>query len=484
MASERRGVALNGGSSDRKVRFVKGTHKAKDIARRVLFVSYHYPPDSQIGAKHIARVAKVLMENGWRAGVLTVREKHYERIDRSYDVPGVDRHPTGMIQSVRFLLPAAKRVMSRLAHRGARGTERDRGGAGVEALREAPKAGPEASGVSVSWIRRFIFSMIWLPDDRQGWIPFGLVRFLALLKRNRLVYSSSPPESTHLIPLAASCIGRKFVWVAEFRDPWTTFPKPVFARTKLGDWLEERWEAAVIERSARVVVVTEAMRRDLAHKYPMHADKIRLYSNGFDRDEIASFARPAAGQEPDRATFVYAGQFDYGRNPRTFLQALSQLIEERAFPRERLTVLLMSNTHVDGESIEGMARRFGVADIVRCIGYVPYDRCMRAMSAAEVLLLFSIDQPLQVPAKLYEYLALNKRILSISTGGITAELVDRTGSGMNVRPDDLPAMKEAIVALVSGKGPVRNEMEVARFDIRSIVRDLAKDLGGLMDAGS
>jgi glycosyltransferase involved in cell wall biosynthesis len=267
--------------------------------------------------------------------------------------------------------------------------------------------------------------------------------------------------------------------VAEFRDPWTTFPKPAYARTRLGDWLEEKWEASVIARSARVVVVTEAMRRDLVEKYPAHTDKIRVYSNGFDRDEFALLADSASEPTKGTKTFVYAGQFDYGRNPRTFLQALSELIDDGQLARDKVRVLLMSNMEIGGESVEEMVRVRLLEDVVRCVGYVPYDECVREMNRADVLLLFSIDQPLQIPAKLYEYLALNKRILSISTGGITEELIDRTGSGLNVKPDDMPGMKKAILTLVSGGGPARNESEVGRFDIRSIVGALSEDLGGL-----
>jgi glycosyltransferase involved in cell wall biosynthesis len=458
---------------------VRGNAITQGVAKRVLLISYHYPPDSQIGAKRAARLAKYLMENQWKVGVLTVREEFYERVDRSYDVPGVDVRRTGMFESIRFALPRAKQLIGRLrrasrANGGDAPRERKR-----PDIRDATIPESYESRGPLSWIRRFMFSMIWLPDDRQGWVPFGVCRCLSLVGAYPLMYSSSPPESTHLIPLLASYLRRRLAWIAEFRDPWTTVPKPAYARSKLGDWLEERWEASVIARSARVVVVTEAMKRDLAAKYPAYADKIRLYSNGFDPDEFATLVESPRVHDEGTTAFVYAGQFDYGRNPRTFLRALSSLFDDGALVRGGVRVVLMSNTDIDGESIEEMITAYRLEDVVQCLGYVPYERCVREMSRADVLLLFSIDQPLQVPAKLYEYLALRKRILSISTGGITAELIDRTGSGMNVKPDDMQGMKEAILTLVSGGGPPRNEREVERFDIRSIVGALSTDLDGL-----
>jgi len=451
------------------------------VARRVLFISYYYPPDLEIGAKRAARLAKLFKVNGWQVGILTVKEKYYEQIDRSYGVPGVDIHRTGMFQSVRFLVPRVKRFVARVKGRVQRAADKIAGERESLAVREAPTAIAGSRRGAVPWIKRFIVSMIWLPDDKQGWVPFGLLRCLRLLAAYRIVYSSAPPYSTHLIPLLASYVSRRFIWVAEFRDPWTTYQRPVFTRTRLGDWLADKWEASVIARSARVVVVTDAMKQDLADRYPEYADKIRVYSNGFDRDDFVSLADAADNPSAERTTFVYAGQFAHGRNPRTFLNALSQLIGEGTLAKERVRVLLMSNTDIDGESIEEMTRAYQLEDVVQCVGYVSYDHCVREMSRADILLLFSVDQPLQVPAKLYEYLFLDKRILSISTGGITAELIDRTGSGLNVRPDDLPGMKETIMALISGKGPHRNEAEVAKFDIRAIIRALSEDVGGLME---
>ena len=464
----------------RAVRFVRGNVKSQGAVKRVLFISYHYPPDSQIGAKRVAKLAKCLMENGWQVGVLTAKEKFCERIDRSYDVSGVDVYRTGMFESVRFALPRLRAPLAWLKRsRWGSGRGEDPAG-GRPTVREAPVPESGPSGHAHSWIKRFIFSMIWLPDDRHGWVPFGLRKLLGLLSSTYpLAYSTSPPASAHLIPLWASYMTRKLTWVAEFRDPWA-FAKSAYARTRLSDWLEEKWEASVMARSARVVVVTEAMRRDLAERFPAHADKIRVYSNGFDRDELVPLTDSASAPAKGITTFVYAGSFDYGRNPRTFLRALSELLDEGALGREKVRVVLMSNMDIGGESIEEMVQRSRLEDVVQCVGYVPFDQCVKEMSRADVLLLFSIDQPLQVPAKLYEYLALKKRILSVSTGGFTEEMIDRTGSGINVKPDDIPGMKKAILALVSGGGPTRNESEVERFDIRSIVRALSEDLGGLM----
>ena len=162
------------------------------------------------------------------------------------------------------------------------------------------------------------------------------------------------------------------------------------------------------------------------------------------------------------------------------MKALSELLEEGALSRDEIRVVFMSNLEIGGDSIKRMAREYSLHDVVQCTGYIPYDQCMSEMRRADVLLLFSIRQPLQIPAKLYEYIALGKPVLSISTGGVTDEIVDRTGTGINVKPDDISAMKRAIMALISGGGPIRNEQEIAKYDMRTISRNLSNDLESLL----
>src|SRR5215469_18514560 len=58
---------------------------------RILIVSFSFPPDAEVGGKRVARLCRYLPEFGIQPVVLTVDERFYHAVDRSYPVPeGID----------------------------------------------------------------------------------------------------------------------------------------------------------------------------------------------------------------------------------------------------------------------------------------------------------------------------------------------------------------------------------------------------------
>jgi glycosyltransferase involved in cell wall biosynthesis len=435
----------------------------RDIDRSILFVAYHYPPDSSVGAKRIGRLASFLAKRGWRVGALTVKAGYHHTLDNSFEARGVTAYRTAMIESVRFLFRRLKRG----------GRTGGAGGGSGDGPGSFFEPSGERSGI-IDAIKRFVLSLIWCPDDRHGWVIPGAMRGIGLLRRYRILYSSSPPHSVHLIPLILSRLSRTVRWVAEFRDPWTSFRKPPFAVSAVSDWLERRWERSVLARSDRVVVVNEAMKRDFTEKYPEYADKVVVYYNGYDTGDFTGIDMTRIGGE--RVVFTYAGSFYIGRSPEGLMRAVSNLVRRGTLDRGRILLQFIGDTSAGGSPIADIAARLDIGDCVRCLGPLPYRECLMRMAGSDVLLLFNINQPLQVPAKVFEYFALRKGILSISTGGITDEILERTGGGVSVSPDDMTALEGAVLDFVRERRYAGIEAEIERFDLSAIFPALADEL--------
>ena len=443
--------------------------------KSILLVTYHFPPDSQIGGKRTARLAKFLKEKGWKVGVLTVKEHYYEIMDDSFTVDGVTIFRTRMFKNARFLYLNIKKGLKKKWEDQSYTNKDVQGDTGNDIGTEK-----RVCERLVSKLKRYILSLIWLPDDLQGWVPFGLFKCISILGKYDIVYSSSPPKSVSLIPLFATYFSRKFVWVSEFRDPWSVLQKPKQFRSKFTDYLENKWEYMFFKRSSMVIVVTEAMKKDFLKNFPKYSKKIKTFYNGFDEDEFKNIDSRGKREDAGKLILTYAGYFSYGRDPRPLMEALSELISENMLQREKIEVRLMGDRYVEGESIEGIANKFHLSDVIRCMGYVPFSECLKQMSRSDILLLFNIEQPLQVPAKFFEYLALGKNILSISTGGITDRLIERTRTGISVKPEDIPGLKNAIMNLASMTTTGVKE-EVMKFNIRSIFEELEDELSSLID---
>src|SRR3989442_15801640 len=51
--------------------------------RKILIVSYHFPPDASVGGMRPAKFAKFLPQFGWEPIILTVKERYHSLTDQS-----------------------------------------------------------------------------------------------------------------------------------------------------------------------------------------------------------------------------------------------------------------------------------------------------------------------------------------------------------------------------------------------------------------
>jgi hypothetical protein len=68
------------------------------------------------------------------------------------------------------------------------------------------------------------------------------------------------------------------------------------------------------------------------------------------------------------------------------------------------------------------ARQFDLADVVTFIDFMKYEECVDLLYRSDVLLPFAQGQPLQIPTKLYDYIAVGRPILVFAEDGATADL--------------------------------------------------------------
>ena len=57
--------------------------------RRLLLITFHFPPDAEIGAVRPYEIARLFPEHGIEVWVLTVHEQLAERLDTNHE-PGVE----------------------------------------------------------------------------------------------------------------------------------------------------------------------------------------------------------------------------------------------------------------------------------------------------------------------------------------------------------------------------------------------------------
>ncbi len=282
-----------------------------------------------------------------------------------------------------------------------------------------------------------------VPDTYLGWFPFALNAALGQARATAFdaVYSTSPPETSHLVGDAVRA-RTGLPWVADFRDPWMNlrlFDPP----TALHARVHKALEARVCAHARAVVVTTRWHQSVLEDTYP-RARVVRV-PNGYDGEEARSVADLVPSAHPMR--IVHAGMLTQKRSAVPFLEALARVFERRPQARGDLEVEFVGAREDENERA---AARLSLLDRVRFRDSLAHDEALRLERRAHVLLLIKhADSRYDglVPGKLYEYVGLARPVLALAPEGEARSLVESLRRGETAHPGDIDAIARAIEVL-------------------------------------
>jgi glycosyltransferase involved in cell wall biosynthesis len=422
-------------------------------ARRVLIVSSHFPPDRSAGTHRVLRLANHLQTHGWATSVLTLAPTYYRRsiqIDEALegrahaDLAVVRTHAwRGATRLIRW---RDTFLRSPRVSNGAKPSPRDDGT--WKALRQKAARG-----------------LFGFPDDEVGWLVPALTEGLRLVRRQDIdtVLTSAPPFTCHVIGHALRSLS-DVRWVADFRDPWSRAPwgRP---GAQAHRWLE----ACVIARADAVALNTPELHREFTQWYgPAMSRKFHVVTNGYDADLLEAYAgaRPAAVAP---LVCTHAGNLYGARNPLPLLEGLAACIREGRIPADGIRLVLVGKI---GPALDVGAAiaRLGLTGIVTVTPPVSHDTALRLLAASHVLVVIQPETALQVPAKLYEYIGLRRRILALADAGAVARVIREGEFGEVVPPADVEQIALALARLYRQRETLVHDaagnVNVEKFDAR------------------
>jgi glycosyltransferase involved in cell wall biosynthesis len=300
-----------------------------------------------------------------------------------------------------------------------------------------------------------------------------------------VIYSSSPPESAHLLGMWLKKYSGK-PWIMDLRDPWTFEPLNRYLvedRTRRNR--EEKLERRCFELADLIVINTPEAAERYGEVYPGQAAKMQVVTNGFDSEE---FALVEDNYEPlegiDGSTFVmsHTGSFsrhtDKDISPEPLLEALSKLLKRGTLDPEQHKVVFAGAT---GPAMKSCIGRLKLTDLVYQAGTVSHIDAVRIMMRSNLLVLYDQSERAEyyIRGKLYEYLAAGKRILGIVPPGAARRLLESSGQGIFALPGSSEDIARAITeALDERDDPV----PAPGFDIGIYDRErIAERMAGYLD---
>jgi glycosyltransferase involved in cell wall biosynthesis len=391
---------------------------------RLLIVSWYFPPANDVAALRIGKLAEFMAGRGHDVWVLTGARSHPDpSLLISIAPERIVRTSWFDVQQLRFHGTRAKTPNVRATGTG----------------RLTRKSNRLKDAINAAYMHS-----VQIPDRQIGWVPYLNRAGRTLLARETfdLIYASGPPFSAFV---AARSLSRqsRVPWVAEYRDGWSRYvynPKPRWREA-----LDERLENAVTPTASAIVTVSEPWAEYYRSRFGLPTAAIY---NGFDAENLlpVTVRTPAPAEALDIA---YLGVLYNGlRDPSILYIALKR---SGLSPKD----VRVSYYGPKPADVYPLAEHFGVSEFVSVHQPVSYQKSLRIQRESDVLLLLqSPDDPRNVPAKVFEYLASCRPILGLGLdGGIPAKLIRERGAGLYVTdPDAVAAQLKRWVAEKKNKG--------------------------------
>lgn len=449
--------------------------------KRVLMVAYYFPPLSTSGAMRPLGFCRHLPECGWAPRVVAVDPWTLSPrpvIDATLGrrVPAavhVDRvgHPTPMAALVRWR-DAVRRMLSSPA--------RIRSSAGLQTcVSETPtdlavRTPARLTTRRGAGLRACLLEHLFLIPDAQRYWYSRAIAAAASGERPDVVYATGGPWTSLL---AGRALARRFgvPFVADFRDPWVRNPFRTYAPFVRAR--SRRLERAVCRAASHVVANTIELRDRFAADYPEMRGKFVAVSNGFDDED-----GPDDGESMDARRLTASPPVDlwhfgtvYGkRSPEALLHAVASAIDGGRLDATSIRVHFVGGWELtDDAPASRLAHRLEPSGVVVREAAVPHRQCLALMRRAPVLLVIQPESPLQVPGKIFEYVATRRPMLVVGGEGATASLVARHSLGRSV-PNDAAAIETLLVGLANGEALAAPPPDAtAQFMYRTLTAQLA-----------
>ena len=394
--------------------------------KRVLIITYYWPPSGGSGVQRWLKMSKYLPEYGWQPVIYTSENAEYPIIDHSLEkdvAPNIEviRRPiTEPYSAYKKFLGINKDETVKMGF-----------------IQEKEKNKSWKSDLSL-WVRGNFF----IPDARCGWVKPS-VRFLKEYLNEHpvdAIISTGPPHSMHLIALKLKeALG--LPWIADFRDPWTEID--YYNDLHLTAWADRkhhRLEQEVLTKADKVVTVAPDGARRLGR---LGNRNVRTIYNGFDRNDDAQTPVNLSEQ----FTITYLGVLSKIQNPSNLWQALAELIKEDSGFDKNLKINMIGQ--IDSTVVSSIDEN-GLTQHVVYSPYMPHDQvsAVHRSSSLLLLLLMPDSEPRAkglVTGKLFEYMASGRPILCIGPeDGDAARILKETGAGQTVSFEDKNKTKEII----------------------------------------
>jgi len=367
------------------------------VLKKVLVISYYWPPSGGPGVQRVLKFCKYLNKFGWEPIVLTVKNGDFPAKDYSLN----EDAKTAKVYYARSI--SLHKVYHWITGNNKTHTH------------HLSSSSEDSTKVKLfRWIRNNLI----VPDGRIGWFPNAVIKGNDIIRKNniRVIFSSAPPYTAHLIAMKLSK-KHSIPWVADFRDPWVD---------RFYNYENKRlWLTKLVDSSLEKRVINNACARTTVSKTisGYYEKPFSVIHNGYDEEDFTSVNE----KEQNTVVISYMGTMTKSQNPSMFFQSVNEL----NLNQEKYQIDLIGNIHPD---IKSYIQNNKYDNFIKIKPYIPHKDAIRKMCESDFLLLVIPNTKKNigiVTGKLFEYIRSMRKIIMIGPpNSDAAKIIAQTNSGI------------------------------------------------------
>ncbi|MCI0750283.1 MAG: glycosyl transferase [Flammeovirgaceae bacterium] len=396
------------------------------MEKRVLIITYYWPPSGGSGVQRWLKFVKYLPKFGWQPYVFTPENPSFDVKDESLlrDIPPeaeVIKLPiwepydtfsklSGLFQgkkvnSSNFITTSKKSLFQKMA--------------------------------------MFIRGNFFIPDPKVFWVRPSVNFLHDFLKERQIetIITTGPPHSMHLIGLRLKKKNPSLKWIADFRDPWSEWGfldsldicSPVRA-------IHKKLEARVLRGADQLVTITPFYVKKFEK---LSGKSVSLLTNGFDVEDFKTFQYKA----PEKFTIRHVGIINEKCDPRPLMTIIEKMcITDNTF-RNNLRLEFVGQVHKDFQNFIKTSQH--LSEVTQITPTVEHEKLIFLYSQSSILLLVLTgykDAEGYLPGKLFEYMATGLPILGVGpVDGDASKILNSQSNGLMANEKDENSIKDFLL---------------------------------------
>lgn len=425
------------------------------MSKKVLIITYYWPPSGGSGVQRWLKFAKYLPEAGWEPVIFTPENPDFDLQDQT-----LEKEISKDLEVIKFPIWEPYQLLDMM-----------KGKKDIHPGRILEKRTPSFLDRAAIWLRANLL----VPDPRIFWVKPSVKFLTELIEKGQFqaIITTGPPHSIHLI---GNELKKKtgIFWLADFRDPWSQWefldklPMQKRVKKKHADL-----EQSVLQNADVITTISPTFQTDLER---LANRSIDLLTNGYDASDLPdSFVKK--DKSATELHLVYSGIIDSIRNPMPLLKAMRE-----EFIKQHANVSFTFVGQVsDQVQTEILADKW-LSTHVKFTGYVSHQEVFDFYKKADVLVLILTNTKNakgNIPGKLFEYLSTGIPILALGDPeGDSANIIEAVNAGEVWSPSDYVKIQIQLRRLFEMEGSGSDTKSIEQYSRKNLSFQLAKLLDG------